>query len=485
MSDVIRAAPARRRALHVAPLCGALAAFLTATAVQAAPQQAGVSAAVRGEVSRSSTLEADTPEAAHKLQVGSEVFMQDRVSSGEESRAQILLLDESTFKLGPKSDLVIDEFVYDPESGTGELVANAAVGTFRFVSGQIGQRDAESVQIETPAATMGVRGTIAIGSITRGPDGEVEEAQFVLSGPGIENNANARRGAIQVTAAGETVTVQRTGWGTTVVPGEPPSPPAPVPTAVLRELDSQLSNSAEAGDAPGADPSGGSLTQLGATQLSGQNVAESQDESESTQQTKEAESHAQQLASGEELEDLKVTPAAEEAGLIDGADFAFLDNPLQTFEALNDVGFGMAQASQTGVSLFDTQDFDTSTEISELSSLTDLGLEEVGTYDVSFQANFATATFRAVFDNINVPNREISGGELLQDSAFPASGSAILFFAASGAGSDGIEANTVCAAADCVGLLALFEGDNEAIGGILHGLGVDETIIGVGAAPTD
>ena len=229
MFDPIRTASRTANPGRGAAFAGALVALLTAAGAQAAPEKAGVSTAVKGSVSRTSTLSSGQPDEARELLTGSSVFMQDRVSAAEESRAQLMLLDESTFTLGPSSDVVIDKFIYDPETGTGELVAQATTGAFRFVSGAIGKTNAEDVTVKTPLGTMGVRGTIVTADIRRGPDGALVEALFVLSGPGIENNANARRGAILITANGRTVPVQRTGWGVRVRPGEPPSDPFPVP----------------------------------------------------------------------------------------------------------------------------------------------------------------------------------------------------------------------------------------------------------------
>jgi hypothetical protein len=57
------------------------------------------------------------------------------------------------------SKLLIDEFVYDPNTKTGALSINAALGTVRYASGQIAKNSRQNIKIKTPTATIAVRGT--------------------------------------------------------------------------------------------------------------------------------------------------------------------------------------------------------------------------------------------------------------------------------------------------------------------------------------
>jgi hypothetical protein len=58
------------------------------------------------------------------------------------------------------SSLVIDEFIYDPNSKTGsKLVMNIALGTVRYASGNIAKLSNQNVDIRTPTARIGVLGT--------------------------------------------------------------------------------------------------------------------------------------------------------------------------------------------------------------------------------------------------------------------------------------------------------------------------------------
>lgn len=50
---------------------------------------------------------------------------------------QVLLVDGSTFTVGPKSSLVIDKFVYNSKTGTGQLAVTFSKGALRFVGGKL------------------------------------------------------------------------------------------------------------------------------------------------------------------------------------------------------------------------------------------------------------------------------------------------------------------------------------------------------------
>lgn len=92
-----------------------------------------------------------------RLQVGDGVFQDQVVETAVKSTAQLLFRDETALTVGPGSRVVLDKFVYNPASKTGDIVLNATKGAFRFVSGSA---RSSSYKIKTPVATIGVRGTI-------------------------------------------------------------------------------------------------------------------------------------------------------------------------------------------------------------------------------------------------------------------------------------------------------------------------------------
>jgi hypothetical protein len=71
-----------------------------------------------------------------------------------------LTFDDATkVKITEQSKLIIDDFVYDPKSGTGKLAMKVALGTARYASGQIAKNSPQQVAVKTPTASIAVRGT--------------------------------------------------------------------------------------------------------------------------------------------------------------------------------------------------------------------------------------------------------------------------------------------------------------------------------------
>jgi hypothetical protein len=96
---------------------------------------------------------------SRSLVVGSNVIFKERIQTSASGSAQVLLPDQSTLNVGRNSSIVIDELVYDPNAGTGKMIATVARGALRFVGGQISHT--AGVTINTPVATVGIRGGVA------------------------------------------------------------------------------------------------------------------------------------------------------------------------------------------------------------------------------------------------------------------------------------------------------------------------------------
>ena len=90
---------------------------------------------------------------------GAGVEMMDSVRTTQ-GKAGITFEDKTKVDLTENSKLVIDEFVYDPNSKKGgKLAINVALGTARYASGQIAKNNPQAVAVNTPTATIAVRGT--------------------------------------------------------------------------------------------------------------------------------------------------------------------------------------------------------------------------------------------------------------------------------------------------------------------------------------
>lgn len=87
-----------------------------------------------------------------------DVFSYDEVTTGK-GRTAINFVDDTRVEITEHSKLIIDEFVYDPANNEGGFTLTAALGTVRYASGQIAKDNRENIKIQTPTATIGVRGT--------------------------------------------------------------------------------------------------------------------------------------------------------------------------------------------------------------------------------------------------------------------------------------------------------------------------------------
>ena len=87
-----------------------------------------------------------------------DIFSYDTVKTGN-GKVGIKFIDETRVDVTEHSKLIIDEFVYDPNTKTGSLSLKATLGTVRYASGQIAKNSKQNVKISTPTATIAVRGT--------------------------------------------------------------------------------------------------------------------------------------------------------------------------------------------------------------------------------------------------------------------------------------------------------------------------------------
>jgi hypothetical protein len=114
-----------------------------------------------GEVtdySGSGAIERDEGFEVYEVTDGLDVESLDVVIT-EKGKVRIDFIDDTRVDITEHSRLIIDDFVYDPESGTGSLSLKAGLGTIRYASGKISKNSRQHVRIETPSAVVGVRGT--------------------------------------------------------------------------------------------------------------------------------------------------------------------------------------------------------------------------------------------------------------------------------------------------------------------------------------
>lgn len=90
------------------------------------------------------------------LNVQSPVYAGDHIDTGPVGEVQIEFRDKTKLVVGPNSSMVVDAFVFDDANTARAITLDATKGVFRFFTG-VSRKDA--YQINTPTATIGVRGT--------------------------------------------------------------------------------------------------------------------------------------------------------------------------------------------------------------------------------------------------------------------------------------------------------------------------------------
>ena len=87
-----------------------------------------------------------------------DILSYDDVRTGN-GRLGITFLDSSVIRLTEHSKIIIDEYIFDPNPSKSKMALKMASGTARFITGALGKIDKENISIETPSASIFIRGT--------------------------------------------------------------------------------------------------------------------------------------------------------------------------------------------------------------------------------------------------------------------------------------------------------------------------------------
>ena len=90
------------------------------------------------------------------LVVGADIFVGERVVTDDKGLVQIVFTDNTRLVVGPRSELLIEDYLLRDNGSAGNLAINALSGAFRFISGNA---PSDRYRITTPTGTIGVRGT--------------------------------------------------------------------------------------------------------------------------------------------------------------------------------------------------------------------------------------------------------------------------------------------------------------------------------------
>ena len=146
-----------------------------------------------------------------KLTTGSKIYFGDTIVVKAQSNAQILLLDETALTVGEKSEITIDEFIYDTQSKVGKIVSNIKIGTVKIITGEISKKNPDNLEVNVPTGSVGARGTEFV--VVTESD---EKSTVVLLGPGKKNTLGMIPGILNVSDGFNTVNISTPGFQSVV-----------------------------------------------------------------------------------------------------------------------------------------------------------------------------------------------------------------------------------------------------------------------------
>lgn len=126
------------------------------------------------------TATAAAGDTVRPLKVGDSVFEDDLVVTKTDSAVEIRFADDTVLAQGANSELLLDEYTYDPTSGDGNLAFDMVQGTFRSVTGAIVDTNPENFELGSPLATIGIRGTVTAHTIPPSWAADATEDHVVL-----------------------------------------------------------------------------------------------------------------------------------------------------------------------------------------------------------------------------------------------------------------------------------------------------------------
>jgi len=157
-------------------------------------------------------------------------------------RLKIAFVDETEVSLTEHTYLEINEYVYDPDPNKSKMALNFAQGTARFATGKLGLVPRENISIQTPTATIGIRGTdftTTVDELGRSlvillPNGNCLDARNLEEGC-------VPSGSITVTNLGGSVTLDEAYQAVLVTTSETrPKPPVVLENITVAQIDNMF-----------------------------------------------------------------------------------------------------------------------------------------------------------------------------------------------------------------------------------------------------
>jgi len=141
-----------------------------------------------------------------------DAFVNFAIQSNDEAittngRMAIKFLDDSVVKLTEHSQLLINQYVYHPNPAKSKMALTFALGTTRFISGNIDKLSKQNITLKTPTANIAIRGTMFTATVN-----ELGESLIIL----LPDKYGISSGEIEVITAMGSVILNKPFEATTV-----------------------------------------------------------------------------------------------------------------------------------------------------------------------------------------------------------------------------------------------------------------------------
>src|ERR1700677_4035482 len=173
-----------------------------ASAPASAQTRVGEAAVVKNQVVRVAGS------ASSQINVGDGLLRDEIVRTGLDSAARLGMADSTNLSLGPNATIKLDRTVFDDEHTYRDIAIKLTAGAFRFVTGN---SEKTAYKINTPLATIGVRGTVLDILSQRGKTTVVlqEGASRVCATGGQCTELTQPGDTAVITSAGSKVTIKK------------------------------------------------------------------------------------------------------------------------------------------------------------------------------------------------------------------------------------------------------------------------------------
>ena len=270
-----------------------LIALLITAQFSLTKEEIGVASAVN-----KNTIDLTLEEERRLVQAGYKIIQNHTLETDSIGRAALLLVDGTSFSIGPNSSVTLDKFIYNPETAEGSLEVSSR-GLLRLVGGKVTKK--RPALIRTNSATVGIRGGITIVQT----QGLSTSAAFVYGDELTMTPNQNSSGATSLTENGFVVTVEN--------PSAEVGDPEQLTETFLAELQKGLE--AEEEDASSEESTEESSEEESSEEESSEEESseEESSEEESSEESKEEESTEEQSEESEEESKQETSESSEES----------------------------------------------------------------------------------------------------------------------------------------------------------------------------